>query len=220
MIKGVVFDMDGLLIDSEPLWYEAMIAVFGQVGTHLTFDLCRQTQGLRLDDLVNYWYNKKPWQTPSKEEVGRQLVEKVIELVEQKGEKMPGVDYVLGFVKEKGVKIALASSSPIRLIQAAVKRFQLENYFDGVCSAEFEKHGKPHPAVYLKAAKILKLSPWQCLAFEDSFNGLLSAKSAKMECVCVPDKSQKDDPRFKIADEILFSLSEFNEELWQRLNKN
>ena len=219
MIKGVIFDMDGLLINSEPLWYETKISVFGQVGIHLTVDLCRQTSGLRLDDIVGYWYAKKPWQTPSKDEVGRQLIEKVIELVATKGEKMPGVDYVLDFVKEKGVKIALASSSPMRLIEAAVKGLQLENCFDGVCSAEFEKHGKPHPAVYLKAAKTLKLPPSQCLAFEDSPNGLLSAKSAKMKCVCVPDKSHKDDPRLKIADVILPSLSEFNEELWQRLNK-
>lgn len=219
MIKGVIFDMDGLLIDSEFLWYDSMIAVFGKVGLNLTYEKCRQSSGLRTSELVDYWYNKHPFNSLTKEEVINELLDAVIKLFRLKGEKMSGVDSVLKFVHEKEVKTALASSSSLKLIEAVLDKLELKNYFNEVCSAEFEEHGKPHPAIYLKAAKLLDLPVEECLAFEDSFNGVLAAKSAKMKCVCVPDKSQKDDPRFKICDEVLSSLLEFNDELWQRLNK-
>lgn len=221
MIKAVVFDMDGLLIDSEPLWYEAKIKAFGKVGLHLTYEMCRQSSGLRLDGVIDYWYNKYPWNTSSnsKKEVADDLLKIVMDLMEKKIEKMPGVDNALNFVKIKGVKIALASSSPLKMIKLVLRKLEIENYFDEVLSAEFEEYGKPHPAIYLKSAQSLGISPEQCLVFEDSPNGLLSAKSAKMKCVCVPDKSQRNDPRFGIADEILSSLSEFNEEVWDKLNK-
>ena len=120
-------------------------------------------------------------------------------------------------MKQRDVKMALASSSLMPIIDAATKKLGIREYFDEIYSAEFEEHGKPHPGVYLTTAKMLDVAPEFCLAFEDSFNGLLAAKSARMKCVCVPDEMFSDDPKLAIADLILPSLFDFGEKDWKRL---
>ncbi|TAK96042.1 hexitol phosphatase HxpB [Patescibacteria group bacterium] len=217
MIQAVIFDMDGLLIDSEPLWGEAEKAAFAKVGLQLTDELCNQTIGLRVDQVIDHWCVTFPELNVSKKEVEEDIMQNVLRLVRERGEARPGAKYILDFVKNKKVKMALASSSQLRLIKAVIEKMDIADYFDELYSAEFEEHGKPHPGVYLTVAKVLDVPVQNCLAFEDSFNGLLAAKAARIKCVCVPDETLRGSRKLGIADEVLESLNDFNEAAWERL---
>lgn len=218
MIEAVIFDLDGLLIDSEPLWQEAEILVFKQVNLVLTPELCRQTQGLRIDEVVDYWYQQYPWTNLTKLAVEELIVAQVIELIHLKGEPFPGVEQAISFVQSQDVKIALASSSASIIIQAALQKLNLTEVFEEVYSAESEVLGKPHPGVYLTTARKLAVSPQSCLALEDSLNGVLAAKAAQMKCIAFPEALHQDNPKFAIADQILQSLTELNHGIWSQLN--
>ncbi len=219
MIKAVIFDMDGLLIDSEPLWHIAEIEISNKVGINLTKEECLETTGLKTEKIIEYWYhNKKSWDNFSLEDVKNMLIEKLILLVKEIGKEFPGAEFALVFIKKKNIKIALASSSSMNIINTVIDKLEIKNYFDEIYSAEFEEHGKPHPGVYLTTAKVLDVRPEECLAIEDSLNGMLAAKSARMKCLAVPDESITGNPRFAIVDEILPSLEFFNDEVWNKLN--
>ena len=219
-IDAVIFDMDGLLIDSEPFWQAAEIRAFADIGVQLTSEMCSETIGIRVDEVVKYWHDRFQWDTGKYplEDVERKTVDGVIDLILADGKPMSGVDSVFEFVLSKPVKIGLASSSPLKIIQAVIKHLDLAKHFEVVHSAEFEAFGKPHPAAFITAAEKLGVAPRRCLVFEDSFNGLLAAKSARMACVAVPDHYFKDDPRFVIADMVLNSLVEFDESCWQQIS--
>jgi len=211
--------MDGLLIDSEPLWTEAEKFAFAQVGIDLTEEMRKPTMGLREDLVIDYWYTKQPWDNFSKKDLLRVIVEKVIELVREKGEGMKGVEHVVKFFSDKSIPMAIASSSYDNIINAVIDKLNLTDRVEFTYSAEHEEHGKPHPGVYISTAKKLEVRPEDCLSFEDTFNGLLSAKSARTKCVAVPDPAFRNDPRFSIADAVLNDLEEFDEELWGELSK-
>ena len=217
MIKAVIFDLDGLLIDSEPLWQEAEILIFKRVNIVLTPDLCLRTKGLRIDEVVDYWYQKYPWTNLSKQEVAELIVAKLIELIYLKGKPLPGVDKAIAFIRQQPVKIALASSSSLIIIQAALQKLNLTDTFVRVYSAQSEALGKPHPGVYITTAKQLNVLPQHCLAIEDSLNGVLAAKAAQMKCIAIPEPLEYNNPKFAIADKILRSLEELDLEIWHEL---
>lgn len=205
MIAAVVFDVDGVLIDSEPLWQEAEVEVFGSIGVPLTRTMCAETMGLRIDEAVAYWHERYPWTGRPLDEVAATIVGRVVELVGERGEPLPGVHAAVAACGERGLATAVASSSPTVLIDAVLRRLGLA--FPVVRSAEVEPFGKPHPGIYLAAARELGLAPTDCVAVEDSVNGIVAAKAARMACVAVPDPSIRGDRRLGIADVVLDDLS-------------
>lgn len=217
MIKAVIFDMDRVLIDSEPLWQQAQITTFRRVGLRLSHQMCMQTIGLRIDEVVEFWHRKHPWESIPKREIEGRIVDTVVEMIPE-GEPMAGVSSVMRFVKSLGVKMALASSSASRIIHAVLERLELSDMLDFAHSAEEEEYGKPHPAVYLATARKLGVAPTECLAIEDSLNGVIAAKAARMKCVAIPHAAARQDSRFSIADATLDSLSELNLEVWNQIN--
>ena len=130
---------------------------------------------------------------------------------------MPGVMDALRIVCELGMPCAVASSSSEILIRAVIGKLDIERYIQAICSADDEAEGKPDPAVYLTAARRLGVLPEQCVAFEDSPNGVLSAKAAGMFCILVPDPYLAADPRMTRADICLESLEEFTADTLDRL---
>lgn len=217
MIQAVIFDMDGVLVDSEPLWQQATIDSFQHIGISLSVKEAREIQGMRVDALVAYFYQRYRWDSPSQEDVQRLILQTIIALINEHGEPKPGALAALEFFSDRSVKVGLASSSPTSVIRAVVDRLAISNCFDIIHSAEHEPYGKPHPAVYLSAAEKLSTSPSACLAIEDSLPGLLSATSANMKCLCVPDPSLQGDPRLSWADAVIPSLADLDEALWGRL---
>ena len=213
MIEAVIFDMDGLLIDSEPIWQEAEIAVFNKFGVPLTLEMTSQTMGLRTDEVVEYWHKRYPWDSPSQKEVSDLVDRTVIELIQEKGTAKEGVNEAIAVCEAAGLPIAIASSSPTLLIDTVLNKLGIAEKIQIVHSAHDEEYGKPHPAVYISTAKDLGVHPNHCLAFEDSANGVLAAKAAKMKCIAIPEPEAKNDKRFGIADIILHSLHDFNSQM-------
>ncbi|OOF31924.1 hexitol phosphatase HxpB [Salinivibrio proteolyticus] len=213
MLSAAIFDMDGLLVDSEPFWQRAQIDVLSELGVSISLQDTRDTTGVRIDEIVKHYARTQPWQGPSNTEVRERIVARVVELVQQEKPMMPGVKEALAICRQAGLKIGLASSSPLSLIHPTLDALGLSDQFSIIESAGDLKHGKPHPEVYLNAAQALDVEPEQCIAFEDSFTGLLAAKAASMKTIVVPAAHEWNDPRFVIADHKLESLSNFTPEM-------
>jgi sugar-phosphatase len=208
-VKAVIFDMDGLLIDSEPLWREAVQKVFQKLNVSLEKDRLSETMGMRVDEVVEYWFSAYSVHGVVKNKVVADIVEEVINLVKTKGNILDGVHEIIELFNSQNIPMAIASSSAMDIIDAVLEKISIKNKMTVIHSAEHEPFGKPHPGVYITTAEKLGFLPEQCIAFEDSPNGLISAKAAKMKCVAVPDQKVKDDKRFGISDLILNSLKDF-----------
>jgi mannitol-1-/sugar-/sorbitol-6-/2-deoxyglucose-6-phosphatase len=210
--------MDGLLIDTEPVWRTAEKEVFAELGVELTEADLLDTTGVRVDEMAAAFLSRRPPSAappgPSPAEVAARITDLVVDYVGRAGEPMPGVPEAIALFERSGLRLAIASSSPERLIDAVCARLGLD--IDIRCSALDEPRGKPAPDVYLAAARRLRLTPARCLAVEDSPAGVVAAKAAGMTCVAVPDPLLTGDSRYRRADLVLPSLTELTEPLLRR----
>jgi len=218
MLSGVIFDMDGLLVDSEPLWTEAEMEVFATVGIRLTEEDCARTVGMGLEEVVAFRHQQKPWSGPRLDEVATAIHDKVAGLLRARARPMPGALEAIAAARGRGLRVGLASSSDPVLIEAALGKLGIRDRFDHVQSADDLDHGKPHPEVYLLCARALGVDARHCVGFEDSLPGLIAVKAARMQAVAVPERRLAADPRFAIADVVLLSLEELDERVWARLD--
>lgn len=209
MIKAVIFDMDGLLINSEPFWQESETKVFTSLGLDVNKKMFEQFMGKRIDEIVEIMYEMMPWNHVSKAKVVEDIVENVIRLVLEKGACLEGVNKTLTDLKKTSLKIGLASSSKMKIITAVLDKLELREYFEVIHSAEFEQYGKPHPQVFISTADRLGIHPSECVVFEDSLNGVISALAAGMKCIAVPEKNAYNLNKFVIANKVLDSLNDF-----------
>lgn len=209
-LNTVIFDMDGLLIDSEPLWKEAADAMLLIYGKQLTAQQYSITTGLRTKEFLAHWFHY--FNLPANELAGaeKMIVDHVIELVKQKGKPMPGVPYIINFFQNQNFKIGLATSSAPALIEVVIDLLGLRTCLGAISSADALAYGKPHPEVYLNCAKELSALPAQCICFEDSFNGMIAAKAAKMKCVIVPSLQDSKNSAWEAADLKISTLNNFN----------
>lgn len=206
---AVIFDMDGVLIDSEPLWKIAMEEVFHALGSTLKKEDFQKTVGLRIDEVVHFWNHHENWGISNESEIEEAIIVKMIELISKNAQPLSGVIETLTFLKNKGLKIGLATSSSSRLIKVVLVELNIARFFDFVHSAENEAHGKPHPAVYIKVAEKLNVSPTKCLVIEDSFNGVIAGLAAKMKVVCIPEKTHFPNQRLAVADFHFETMNDF-----------
>jgi len=195
MIDAVIFDMDGVLIDSEETWSRVRAAVVARHGGRWT----EQDQRNVMGDNSRQWsaYIVRTWNlTVDPQEVFREVLEAMIESYAQGLAVLPGAAEAVAWLGEH-YPLAVASSSPRELIPVALRGAGFGESFPVVVSSDEVERGKPEPDVYLLAARRLGVPPGRCLALEDSSNGIRAALAAGMPTIAVPT------PAFPPAPEVL-----------------
>lgn len=208
MINTVIFDMDGLLLDTEPLWGVSMLRIAEKHKIPITWERFKETTGLRIYEVTDHWALNYPWQGKTATEVADEILDDIIASSKLHATVLRGVEKTLQLLREKGYKIGLASSSPAHMIHALTDHFGLTVYFDVITSADAVELGKPHPAVFLHCAAELGSKPNECVVLEDSVNGMIAGKAARMKVIVIPDDAHFNDPRFSLADLKLRSMED------------
>jgi HAD superfamily hydrolase (TIGR01509 family) len=211
-LNTVIFDMDGLLIDSEPSWQAAGMETMRQFDVDLTLDQYHITTGLRTREWIDHWFNHFNIDKKYAVQAEKTLVRAAIQKITEQAEPMPGVQAIFSFFREKKFRIGLATSSPLDLVEPVVNKLNIGSSLDAISSAGTLPFSKPHPQVYINCAKLLDVSPLQCLCFEDSFNGLIAAKAARMKCVIIPAPDQYQLAKWGAADLKLPALTAFGDQ--------
>ena len=211
MIKAVIFDLDGLLVDSELLHYLTNKIAFRKYGVNITkeFYIKNWIESLGGSNKVinDYKLNVN---------IGKLRKEKITiykRLAKEKLKLMPGA--VNSIKRLKKIPLGVCSSSYNDDVYNSLDKFKLRKYFKAVTSYDDVKNCKPHPEPYLKTAKKIKVNPKYCLVIEDSLKGMQSAKSAGMKCIVIP-KSYTRHEDFSKADLILKSLNELDLKILER----
>lgn len=217
MVKAAIFDMDGLLVDSEPLWKQAHTKVFKKVGIDYNDEHHNLMLGMRTNEAVRNVYRHYPWEGLPPDEFEELTIKEIIALMRKHIKFQPGARKALMTCKKAGLSVAIASSSRPDVIDAVVDTLGIRDQFDHIYSAEYEEYGKPHPAVFLRVAKHFKVAPQDCLVFEDSPAGVLAAKAAQMHCIAVPEAESEGNRFIGAADVVLGSLEEFDETMLKKL---
>ena len=206
MKKGAIFDMDGTLFDTESLYRKAWLETADIFGLERNPELGKAASGSgveRLLKLINDFY-------PTVD--AKEYLQNVAQTVEKSAEEnlilMPGVTEILNFFRENGVKMTIASSSPVFLIKRNLKKSGLEEYFGEVCGGDIVENGKPAPDIFLLAAEKLNLNPKDCYVFEDSYNGIRGAAAAGCSAVMVVDTAPATDEMKNLCVGIFDSLTE------------
>lgn len=206
-IKAVLFDMDGLMIDSEPLHLQAFNRVLEKYGKHLTEEENKERYiGLSDEDEALDMVDR--FRLPiSAEEVVRQKQIIFMQLLKSQIVAQAGLINLLKNLKQNGYKTAIASSSGLDEIKTVISGLGIDSYIDAYCSAEEVKNGKPAPDVYLLAAKKVGVDPSECLVLEDAPKGVQAGKAAGMTVFAIPSQYTKGED-FSQANKVLNSLSE------------
>ncbi len=208
LTRAVIFDMDGVIIDSEPLWRKATINGFNEFGVEFTEDDCKKTTGMRLNEVIKYWHKLFPEQLHEQNRVNKVIINNLILLINSEGKAMPGLNELLDHIRGLNLKVGLSTSSDIILIETILNKLQIRHYFDAIVSAQNLRYGKPHPEVYLTCAEKLHVHPMDCMVIEDSINGIISGKAAQMNVIAIPDPEHKNNVKFNLADGIIGHLTE------------
>lgn len=216
--SAVIFDIDGLLINSESLWNKAATEIFRQYGITLTEQQYATTTGLRSKEFVAHWLHQFNVPASQNEIAERKVIDLALDLIDKEATLMPGVEHIFEFFLQKKFKIGLATSSPTSLIEWVKDKLNIRSYIHASCSAQRLPHAKPHPQVYLDCAAAMHTNPLACICFEDSFYGMIAAKAARMSCVVVPSADHIKLPHWGASDLKLSSLQNFGALHFDMLN--
>ncbi len=217
MIKAVIFDMDGLLIDSEPLWSRADKGAYKTINVQITDEDMLEVMGKTQPESAAHFFDKYQITGHSIEEIEALVLSNMIAMIKNEGKLLPGVHHAFEVCQQANLPMAIASSSSQEIIDAVVDTLGIREFFDHIHSAQYEEFGKPHPAVFISAAGLLGVKPEECLVFEDSPAGVLAAKAARMKCVAVPELHAANHSFVKTADVFLDSLEDFTPEILRSL---
>jgi len=206
-VRGVIFDMDGLLVDAGPIWRSVGDEMFAELGADISdVSATGVAMGMSVGDAMELFCSYAGIPAEERAQLEQRIVERVVDAISQRAELLPGALFALDFCEGRSLTVALASGSTPPIIEAVLSRFGLVGRFAAVCSAIEEPFGKPHPSVFLTAAARLGERPSACLVLEDAVDGCIAAKAASMRVIAVPDATGVADPRYAIADLVVPSL--------------
>lgn len=189
-IIGAVFDMDGLMFDTERIVYENWERKMLTLGYEYNLEIFKNTVGKRKKEVELYYKGLYGEDFPYWD-ISDECRQRFVERVEREGVPVKkGLYELLDYLKNSGIKIALATSTSRKSAEMNLRSSGVEEYFDVLVCGEDVVKGKPHPEVFLTAAERLKVPSEQCAAFEDSLNGIRSAYAAGMTTLMVPDLLQ------------------------------
>ena len=185
MIKGAIFDMDGLMIDTERVYRYCWITALEKRGLTAQEGFLQDivgTSGQKIMNVITSYY-------PSLEPHSyyQEVVQMVRDVTETNLPEKPGIHEILAYFKEKGIPVAVASSSPPELIRRNLVNAKLEDLVDYWISGKNVTHGKPAPDIFLASADALGLKPEECYVFEDGINGVMAGLAAGCRTIMVPD---------------------------------
>jgi HAD superfamily hydrolase (TIGR01509 family) len=211
MKKGAVFDMDGLLIDSEAVYQKMWKRIAAERGIDLDPAFGIRISGSsrpQADGLIEQYYH-----VTDGDEIYQECVRRVADELSEHAAAKPGAYELAAYLKKKGVKAAVASSTKRRLVERNLEKLGLRPYFDAVVGGEDVRMGKPHPDIFLKAAGMLGLSGKDCYVLEDAYNGVRAGHAAGSFTIMVPDQVQPDEEIRGLADAVCHDLYEVKEKM-------
>jgi len=207
MRRGAIFDMDGTLFDTEKLYRQAWLDVVDEFGEEKNYGLPTAISGTNLGE-ESYAVIRSFYPNIDAEAYLARVLEEVRRFSETNLELMTGVEEILAFFKAAGVRMAVASSAPVSVIEKNLIRSNLRGYFDFLIGGDKVTNGKPAPDIFLKAAEGLKLPTSDCYIFEDSFNGVRAAHASGGVAIMIPDQVQPTDEIKKLCAAIFPNLNE------------
>jgi HAD superfamily hydrolase (TIGR01509 family) len=204
--RAVIFDMDGLLLDTETLWHEAEVELFRRHGDQFTWVDKMAVIGASHDFTARYFADRLG--RPHRD--GQALVDEMVALMHERVlrqvDARPGaLELVEGVRAMDGVRLGLASNSPRFLVDDALATAGLTGAFETIVTPSDVEHPKPAPDIYLRACRDLGVDPSEALALEDSASGVAAAKAAGLTCIAVPQFAETD---VSAADRVIDSLEE------------
>ena len=212
-VYGVLWDMDGVLVDTGPFHYPAWVETLGREGVPFSLEMFRQTFGMNNRGVLTHVLGRAP-EPDFLARVGDDKEASFRTAIHGLVRPLPGVVEWLTRLRQAGVKQAVASSAPQANIDALLDETGLRGYFDCLVSA-YTIAGKPDPAVFLEAARQISVPPERCVVVEDAVAGVEAARRAGMACIAVTNTNPRE--RLAAADLVVDSLLELTEEAFGRL---
>ena len=206
--RAVIFDLDGVLADSEPWWNEIDAKLLAQYGVRYRGEYHRNVLGVSYRLAVEF-FKKAFGLSASTDELIQRRGEIATEFFANRVGLFPSAKEVLQELRRMNLRLAVATSSVSASARPFLDRHQLTAFFDVIVTGDEIEHGKPHPDIYLRAAAKLNVAADACLVIEDALAGIAAAKAAKMCVAAIPDRRFVDPHEYeKEADYLLGSLSE------------
>lgn len=209
MKKAFIFDMDGVIIDSEPIHFDIDVKTMKYLGINISPQELERFVGMTNPDMWRILKQEYNISMPIEEIIDVQLSSKIKVVRELELAPIDGIVELILELKKLDMKLGIASSSPRIFINEVLKKFQIETYFECVVSGEEVTHGKPAPDIYLEAARQLDVNANECIVLEDSKNGIKAAKAASMRCIGFINPNSGDQD-LTLADVIVSTIREIN----------
>ncbi len=216
MIDAIIFDMDGLLIDSEPVWDKARSIMAAEAGIDWNTDDHKAVMGVSTHEWVSYMITRLKLDMPP-EAVEKHIVDQMVALYKEQIPYFPGAVEAVALASTH-YPTGLASGSPRQLIDTVTGDRAMSGRFQAILSGDQVAHGKPSPDIYLAVARMMDADPGRCVCVEDSGNGILAGKRAGLKVIAVPDPRFSPSPeKLAQADVVLDALTQFSQETLKTL---
>ncbi|MFP4661585.1 MAG: HAD family hydrolase [Halanaerobiales bacterium] len=215
-LEAVIFDMDGVIIDSEPIHYQVNKELYDELEIEVTDDEYNNFIGVSNLDHWNYLKERYNIAESVEELIARQTNQNIEHLQGFSEEPIIGVMQLLEDLELENIRIGLASSSSLRYIKSVLEKFGIDDYFSVMVSGEDVERGKPHPDIFQETARKLKVDPENCVVIEDSQNGVRAAKEAQMKCVGFLNENSGNQD-LSLADKLVDSMKKVTVDMLKKL---